>query len=545
MPKDNHKYVFVIGGVMSGVGKGITTPSIGSILQDKRYRVNLLKADPYLNVDAGLMSPTEHGEAFVLSNGLETDQDMGNYERFLNRDQAPEDYITSGMVYREVIERERRGEYGGKCVEAMPHIRDEIIGRLRKAADKNDSDISIVEIGGTVGDYQNAMFIEAARVLKIYNPKNVLFVLVTYLPIPNKIGEMKTKPTQNAVRQLNSYGVQADVLIARSEVPLDQIRKEKLAMSCNVYPERVISAPDIDSIYDVPINFEKDSLGDLILSELSLEPLSENGLVAWKKFVEKTKNTNKKVRIAVVGKYFSSGDFVLSDAYVSVLEAIKFSAYELGAEPEIDWLDASEFVGQPGRVEVLRDYDGVIVPGGFGAEGATEMLEVIRFVREEKIPFFGIGYGMQLALVEYAQNVLGIKDANTYEVDENTASPVVIRLEEMGEQYYTDSFRKMRLGSHSVELAADSMIGQAYGKESISERFRHIYAVNPVFYESFTDAGVRFSGLNASGELAEAFELPETEHPFFLGTQFHPEFQARPLSPHPLFTAFLRTCLGE
>ncbi|MDZ7726677.1 MAG: CTP synthase [Candidatus Campbellbacteria bacterium] len=546
MPHDDHKYVFVIGGVMSGVGKGITSASIGSILQDKGYKVNLVKVDPYLNVDAGTMNPTEHGEVFVLNSGLETDQDLGNYERFMDRDQAHEDYITSGMVYRDVIERERRLEYGGKCVEAVPHIRDEIISRFQRAANKNDSDVSVIEIGGTVGDYQNIMFIEAARVLKIYNPKNVQFVLVSYLPIPDKIGEMKTKPTQNAVRQLNSYGVQTDLLIARSEKALDQKRKEKIAISCNIYPDKVISAPDIESIYDVPINFEADSLGQILLDGLKLESRSENGLIKWREFVDKTKSAEKKVKIAVVGKYFDSGEFLLSDAYVSVIEAIKFSSYEMNAEPEIFWLNSKEFGKDPEKVEELREYDGIIVPGGFGERGIEGKINVIRFAREERTPYFGLCYGMQLLLVEYARNVLGLDDANTAEIDPDADHLIIDVMESQKDNIENSKMGgTMRLGTYEAKLKEGSMVRRAYGKDSIEERHRHRYEVNPAYREQLEKSGMIFSGVSPDGSLAEISELPETEHPFFVGTQFHPEFLARPLRPHPLFNLFIKTALDR
>lgn len=546
MPHDDHKYVFVIGGVMSGVGKGISTAAIGSILQDRGYSVNLVKVDPYLNVDAGTMNPTEHGEAFVLRDGLETDQDMGNYERFMNVDQHSADYITSGMVYRDVIERERRLEYGGKCVEAIPHVRDEIIARFQKSARVSNSDISVVEIGGTVGDYQNALFIEAARVLKIYNPKNVQFVLVTYLPIPDKIGEMKTKPTQNAVRQLNSYGVQADILIARSEVPLDDKRKEKIAISCNVYPEKVISAPDIESIYDVPLNFEKDSIGELLLSGLSLTAKREGGLKEWRQFVDTIKNPTKKVHIAVIGKYFDSGDFVLSDAYVSVLEAIKFSSFELGAEPVIEWISSRNIEEDPALLESLAGYDGVVVPGGFGETGVRGKLAAIQFVRERNIPYLGLCYGMQLMLIEYARNVLGLEHAHTTEIDAKTSTPVIDVMESQRENVeHQNMGGTMRLGAYKAIITPNTIAHEAYRTDSVEERHRHRYEVNPDFHDRFTEGGIVFSGFSPDGELAEIAELPKTTHPFFLGTQFHPELQARPLAPHPLFTAFIRASLKE
>src|SRR3989338_3255593 len=345
MPKKRKetKYIFVTGGVMSGVGKGVATASIGKILAARGFSVNLVKVDPYLNVDAGTMNPTEHGEVFVLNSGLETDQDMGNYERFLGRDLAPEDYMTSGMVYQHVIEKERSLGYKGKFVEAIPHVTDEIRRRFICAAEVSGSDISVVEIGGTVGDYQNFLFIEAARVLRLRNPADVVFVLVSYLPVPGTIGEMKTKPTQNAVRQLNSYGVQPDFILARGPVPLDDKRKEKLAIWCNVKPEHIISAPDISSIYDMPVHFDKENLGTSLLETLSLKSrVRKDGLEKWKRFASRVITVTDPVRIGIVGKYFDTGDFILSDAYLSVIEALKISAYHLGKKPVLSWINAKD-----------------------------------------------------------------------------------------------------------------------------------------------------------------------------------------------------------
>jgi CTP synthase len=361
-----HKYIFVIGGVMSGVGKGIASSSIGKILQSKGFKVNPVKVDPYLNVDAGTMNPTEHGEVFVLDSGLETDQDMGNYERFLEMDLISDDYMTSGMVYKHVIEKERNLGYRGKCVEAIPHITEEIVRRWKKAAEHHESDISLIEIGGTIGDYQNILFIEAARTLKIKHPQDVMFIMVSYLPVPGSLGEMKTRPTQNAVRQLNSYGVQPDVVIARGTQSLDYKRKEKIAFSCALAPENVISAPDISSVYDVPLNFEKDKISQTILKTLHMRAKSQNGdLEEWKKFVNKRAKAKHELKIAVVGKYFDTGDFVLSDAYVSVIEAVKFSSYWKDANTKLTWINSKDYEADPKKVEELKDFDGVIVPGGF------------------------------------------------------------------------------------------------------------------------------------------------------------------------------------
>lgn len=539
-PPKNHKYIFVIGGVMSGVGKGIATSSIGTILESRGFHLNLVKVDPYLNVDAGTMNPTEHGEVFVLRSGLETDQDMGNYERFLGRDLTPADYMTSGMVYRTVIERERALEYGGKCVEAVPHVRDEIITRIKAAAKHNGSDISVIEIGGTVGDFQNALYIDAARVLKMQHPDDVIFVMVSYLPVPGTIGEMKTKPTQTAVRDLNSYGVQPDFLIARAFSSLDEKRKEKLAISCNVRKEHIISAPDVHNIYEVPLNFEKDGFGDLLLKEMKLKPKKKSNLTNWKKFVDKIHSAKREVHIAVIGKYFDTGDFMLSDAYLSVIEAIKYSSYSQGLKPKITWLNSKDFQNGKATLPSLSQYDGIIVPGGFGETGIEGKIKVIQYARENKIPYFGLCYGMQLMLVEYARNVLGLFGAHTTEIDPRTKHPVVLIMPEQKKILKEDRYGgTMRLGAYPAKLSKNTIARDAYKKDTVEERHRHRYEVNPEYIKAFEDAGVVFSGQSPSGVLMEIAELPKTTHPFMLGTQFHPELQAKPLSPHPLFSAFI------
>lgn len=543
MATKGHKYIFVIGGVMSGVGKGVATSSMGLLLQERGYKVNLVKIDPYLNVDAGTMNPTEHGEVFVLRSGLETDQDMGNYERFLNRDLGPEDYMTSGMVYQSVINRERALGYGGKFVEAIPHVRDEIMDRIQSAAAHNGSQISVIEIGGTVGDFQNALFIEAARVMKAQHPDDVLFVMVSYLPVPGTIGEMKTRPTQHAIRELNSYGVQADYIIARASSPLDEKRKEKLAIWCNVRPENIISAPDVDSIYDVPINFEKDHFGDLLLESLKLSKEKKADFSEWKKFVERIHTSEPEVSIGIVGKYFDTGDYVLSDAYLSVIEAIKFSAAHVGVKAKIQWLNAKEYQNGEG-VEALSEFDGIIVPGGFGETGIEGKIHAIRFCRENKIPYFGLCYGMQLAVIETARNVLGIKEAHTVEIDPATPHPIVDVMPEQKDLIAQGNYGgTMRLGVYTAELGKGTIAQEAYGADSIEERHRHRYEINPEYIEQIEKAGIVFSGKSPDGVLMEIAELPREVHPFFLGTQFHPELQARPLSPHPLFTAFIESAV--
>ncbi len=546
----SHKYIFVIGGVMSGVGKGITTSSLGTILQAKGYAVNLMKADPYLNVDAGTMNPTEHGEVFVLNSGLETDQDMGNYERFLNKDLSGGAYMTSGMIYKYILDKERALGFKGKCIDA-DNVREEIVNRIEQSGKKSDSDISIIEIGGTVGDYQNVMFIEAARVLKLRHPGDVQFIMVSFMPIPNKIGEMKSKPTQNAVKQLNSYGVQADFIIARAEVPIDEKRKEKIAFTCNVLPQNVISAPDIDSVYDVPLNFERDKIGDMLLKALNLKPKKNApGLAQWKKFADSVKHTKKELNIAIVGKYFNTGDFVLSDVYVSVIEAVKFSAYAEGVKPRLTWFAAQDFEKDEKKLKVLSGFDGIIVPGGFGESGIIGKLKVIEYARKNSIPYFGLCYGMQLLVIEYARNVTKLAAANTAEIDPHTAHLVVDIMPDQKKKLENKDYGgSMRLGSYICKLKEGTIAYEAYkaakkmsSKNEITERHRHRYEVNPDYVQRIADSGLVFSGTSPDGTLMEIAELPKSKHPFFLGVQFHPEFLARPLSPHPLFTAFIKAC---
>lgn len=554
MKKKNHKFIFVVGGVMSGVGKGIASSSIGKILQSKGFRVNPVKIDPYLNVDAGNMNPTEHGEVFVLDSGLETDQDLGNYERFLEMDLSSADYMTSGMVYKHVLEKERNLGFKGKCVEAIPHITDEILKRIKKAADEHQSDISLIEIGGTIGDYQNILFIEAARTLKIKHPQDVIFIMVSYLPVPGSLGEMKTRPTQNAARQLNSYGVQPDIIIARGVQPLDLRRKEKIAMACAIAPENVISAPDIESIYDVPLNFEKDRLGSIVLKSLHLRSrINGSSMKEWKDFVAKKNKAKKELRIAVVGKYFDTGDFVLSDAYVSVIEAIKFSSFWKNANSKLTWINSKIYETDPKKVSELKNFDGIIVPGGFGESGIEGIIMAIKFARENKIPYLGLCYGMQLAVIEFCRNVVGWKDAHTAEINPNSSHVVIDIMPEQKKLLAEEKYgATMRLGAYQAILKEGTIALNAYaeserikGGNEISERHRHRYEVSPQYISEIEKAGIIFSGTSPDGRLMEIAELPKTAHPFFLGTQFHPEFKARPLHPHPLFSAFIEACLKK
>ncbi len=535
------KYIFVAGGVMSGIGKGIASSSIALILKSKGYQVTALKIDPYINVDAGTMNPTEHGEVFVLDDGYETDQDMGNYERFLDQDLPSINYMTTGRVYQEIIKRERNLEYKGKNVEVVPDVPLEVIRRINEAGEKAKADAVIVEIGGTIGEYQNIIFLEAARMVKQQNPNDVAIVMLSYVPIPNNIGEMKTKPTQYASRELNSAGLQADVILARALVSLDEKRKEKIATFCNILPERVISAPDVESIYEVPLNFEKDELGNILCDVLSLKH-QKTDLKKWQEFVQKIKNGPRKLNIAIVGKYFMSGDYVLSDVYISVIESLKHAATANNVGIKMAYLDSEEYEKDPKKLEELRSYDGVLVPGGFGSRGVEGIISAIQFVRQNKIPYFGLCYGMQLMVIEYARNVAKIPDAHTAEIKPEARNTVIDLMPEQKEKIARGEYGgTMRLGAYPCKLRHDTIAREAYGNaEEVSERHRHRYEVNLNSVIKLTEAGLKFSGVSPDHKLMEIAELPRETHPFMLGTQFHPEFKSRPLKPHPLFFEFIK-----
>jgi CTP synthase len=543
------RYIFVAGGVMSGIGKGVTTASIGKILQSKGFKVTGIKIDPYINVDAGTMNPVEHGEVFVTKDGVECDQDVGNYERFFDEELTTENYITTGRVYETVIHRERNLEYGGKCVEVVPHIPNEVISRIQKAAKKTKADFVLIEIGGTVGEYQNLLFLEAARMMKLRMPKDVLFILVSYLPLPRLIGEMKTKPTQYAVRTLNSAGIQPDVIIARSEVPIDQPRKKKISIFCNVQEEDVISAPDIESIYEIPINFEKDNLGKLILRKFGVRVKKEN-LKDWQKLVNVIKSAKKKVRIGIVGKYFETGNFTLADSYISVIEAVKHSCWFYKVKPELTWLSSEAYERKPAKLKELKNFDGIIVPGGFGNRGVEGKIKAIEYCRKNKIPYLGLCFGMQLAVVEFARNVCHMKDAHTTEIVKHCKYPVIDTLPEqkalIQEKKYGGT---MRLGEYACLIRKGTLSHSAYSKSGwgkqnkkgdilVQERHRHRYELNNEFRKDLEDKGLVIAGVNPERDLTEIIEIPR--HPFFVACQFHPEFKSKPLNPHPLFREFIK-----
>lgn len=526
---------------MSGVGKGATTAAIGRILKSKGFVVTAMKIDPYVNVDAGTMNPLEHGEVFVTVDGDETDQDMGNYERFLDIDMTRDNYMTTGRVYQSVIARERNLEYGGRCVEVVPHVPEEVIRRIERAAEIAKADFVLIEVGGTVGEYQNILFLEALRLMKLRDDDAVRTVLVSYLPVPPSIGEMKTKPTQHAVREVNHAGIRPDFIVCRSRDEIDGPRREKIATFCGVAREHIIAAPNVSSIYAIPQLFERQGFGDAILKSFGMKPARAK-LEAWNALADTITSVSQPVKIGVIGKYFESGAFMLSDVYLSVLEAIKHAAWSLDRKPEIEWINSEDYEHAPERLEELRTLGGVIIPGGFGTRGIEGKIAAIQFVREHEIPYFGLCYGMQCAVIEYARHVLGWEDANTEEMNPNTHHLMIHFMEGQRENAEKGRYGgTLRLGSWPCVLKRGSVAAEAYGAKTVNERHRHRYEFNNAYREELERAGLVVSGESPDGSLVEIVEIPD--HPFFVGVQFHPEFQSRPLTPHPLFVKLIRAAM--
>ena len=539
--KTGTKYIFISGGVISGIGKGITTASLSAILQAKGFKVSPVKIDMYLNVDAGTIRPQEHGEVFVTDDGIETDQDLGHYERFLDISLNRANYITTGQVYYEVIKKERAFEYDGEDVEAIPHITDEIIRRVKEAGKARDADFVLVELGGTVGEYQNMLFFEASRIMELKNPGNTLHIHVAYLPIPDHLGEMKSKPVQQSVRTLNSLGIQPNIIVGRSELPLDKRRKERLALFCNVAGEDVISNPDVNTIYKVPLVLDRQNIGDRVLDKFELKSRKQD-LNDWQNLVSNIENANRELKIAVVGKYFSTGDFQLEDVYVSVIEAIKHASWEERARPKLFWIDSDEFEKGKSVEQILKSMDGIVVPGGFGGRGIEGIIKAIEYARRSKKPYLGLCYGMQLATVEFARNVADLPHAHTTEINPDTPHPVIHVMAEqekllIGREYGGT----MRLGSFPCKLVKGTVSQKSYGLFEIHERHRHRYEFNNKYREKLVKSGLVISGTSPNDKLVEMIEL--ADHPFFVGTQFHPEFKSRPLRAHPLYRAFVNACL--
>ena len=522
------KYIFVTGGVVSSLGKGIAAASLGRLLVERGLRISMMKFDPYLNVDPGTMSPFQHGEVYVTDDGAETDLDLGHYERFIDRSLSQANNVTTGRIYLNVITKERRGEYLGSTVQVIPHITDEIKAAMKRIAPGND--VVIVEIGGTVGDIESLPFLEAIRQFRQeVGRENAIFVHLTLVPYIAAAGEVKTKPTQHSVRELMEIGIQPDYLICRSERPLAEEVKRKIALFCNVDFGSVIESRDVPTIYEIPLAFHEQGLDEHVMRRLNLEGRSPD-LGAWREIVHRIVAPRERVRIAVVGKYT---DFV--DSYKSVQEALIHGgiANEIGVE--IAWVSSDRFTSFERAREVLSHYDGLLVPGGFGVRGVEGMVEGIRTARESGLPFLGICLGMQTAIIEFARNVCGLEDSHSAEFAPECDNAVISLME--SQQHVTDMGGTMRLGAYPCRLAAGSRAAAAYGTAEVSERHRHRYEVSNAYREMFTSHGMTLSGLSPDGSLVEIVEL--SDHPWFVGCQFHPELQSRPTRPHPLFTGFL------
>lgn len=542
------KFIFISGGVISSVGKGVTTSSIAALLESRGYTVAPVKCDAYLNVDAGTIRPQEHGEVFVTDDGMETDQDIGNYERFMNDDLSSANYLTNGQIYQKIIEKERNFEYDGEDVEVAMHVPEEMIRRFELAAKKRKADFVIVEIGGTVGEYQNILFIEANRIMKYRDNRDVIHIHVGYLPTPPSVGEMKSKPVQNSVKQLIASGIQPDFLIARAEQTMDDRRKETLAWTTNVPKENIIAAPNVDSIYRVPLNFDSQGLTDKILKKFNMTARRKD-TSGWKKLADRItslRRSKKAVKIAVVGKYFETGAYKLADVYISVVEAIKHASWAQNTAFELEWISSLR-IEKEGAKAVLGGFNGIVVPGGFGSRGTEGMIEAIKYARTNKVPYLGLCYGMQMATIEFARNVARLRKANTTEVDDDSPHPVIHIMPDQEKKLLNREYgATMRLGAWDCLIKRGTVTEKAYtagkwikkgGSAKISERHRHRFEFNNTYRERLEKAGLIVSGTSMDGQLVEIIELKD--HPFFVGTQFHPEFKSRPFAPHPLFTAFI------
>lgn len=559
------KYIFVIGGVISGVGKGVAAASIGKILQQYGYNVTAIKIDPYINCDAGTLRPTEHGEVWVTEDGGETDQDLGNYERFLNINIPKRNNITTGQIYREIIEKERSGRFLGQTVQFIPHVIEEIKSRIIDGA--KDYEVAIVEIGGTVGDYENIPFLLAAKKLERELGKdNVAYILVSYMPVPLNIKEAKTKPTQQSIRLLYETGIFPDFILCRAIEPLDDVRKNKISSYININKENVISAPDVFLLYQIPINFEKEELGKKILNKLKLDEKKQPDWTKWQEILKNLANPKDSIDIAIVGKYLDIGNYCLEDSYISIKESLKHAGAHLNIKPNIFWIDSKEFEHNPSKLSILKSYDGIIIPGGFGSSGVEGKILTIKYCRENKIPYLGLCYGLHMAVIEIARNVC-FKNAHTTEIMKETECPVIDLMPwQKAILEKNDYGATMRLGAYAATLEPGTIIhglynnfnhseknkiGPRIGKTPepyIFERHRHRYEVNPVYHEMLQKAGIIFSGYHICEDgtkLVEFIELSKDKHPFFVATQAHPEFKSSFEKPSPIFMGFVQASFNK
>lgn len=571
------KFIIVSGGVLSGLGKGVTTASIGLLLSSRGIKVTAVKCDMYLNIDAGTMNPVEHGEVFVTHDGLETDQDLGHYERFLGKTLTRANYLTNGQVYKYILDKERALEYDGVCVQPYYHIPPEIIKRWFNAGREHKAKVVLIELGGTVGEYEGLLFFEAVRRLKLAHPKDVILLHVGYLPVPASIGELKSKPIQQSVSLLNSLGLQPDFIIARAERYVDKKRKEKIALASGLLIKNIISNPDVESPYEIPLILDAQSLTTNIIKKLGLKAKKANN-TEWKLMVERAKKSKKEVAIGIIGKYQKTGDYTLKDSYVCVVEALKHAAWVHGVSPRIIWIDSEEVekMNTSQLERVFSKLAGIVVPQGWGSRGTEGKIRAAKFARENKVPYLGLCFGMQMAVIEFARGVIGLKGANTQEINSKTRYPVIHIMPKQAEYLAKRQYGgTIRLGAWPCVIKKRTKLYKAYQKYGrrksspwylpnpltkyklqitsprgrsafgrnykllIFERHRHRYEFNNKFRKRFEKAGLVISGTSPDGKLVEAIELPD--HPFFLGTQFHPEYMSRPLTPHPIFLSFLET----
>lgn len=541
------KYIFVSGGVISGLGKGITTASIALLLQNRGYSVTPVKCENYLNIDAGLINPIEHGDAFLMDDGTEADMDMGTYEKFLGKNMYRHNFITMGQVYQTVIHRERNFGYNGEDVETIPHVTDEILDRIKAAGEKEKSDVVVIELGGTAGEYQNALYYEASRILSRDRKNTVVHVHVSYLPTPSHLGEPKTKPTQLSVKMLNSMGIQPDFIVARAEKPMDERRRDRFALFCGVDAENVIDSVDLKSPYGIPTHLAQQKFDEKILTMLGL-PFNTLDISKWESMVETILvKKQKKKTIAIVGKYFATGEYQLRDSYAALMDAIDHAAWAKGIETDVRWVNAEKL--ESGDLKDITGVDGIIVPIGWGPRGVEGKIRAVQYAREQKIPYLGLCYGMQLAVVEYARNVLGLTAAHTLECDSGTPHPVIHMIEGQEEILKRRAYGgTMRLGRWECQVKKGTISDQAYvhyaaydkpEERIIGERHRHRYEFNDAYGAQLENAGLILAGRSVVEHLVEIIELPKSVHPFFVGTQYHPEYRSTPIVPHPIFLEYM------
>jgi CTP synthase len=541
------KFIFVSGGVISGLGKGITTASVALLLQNRGYTVTPVKCENYLNIDSGLINPIEHGDPYLCDDGTEADMDMGTYEKFLGKNMHRHNFVTMGQIYRAVIERERNFGYDGEDVEAIPHVTDEILARIKEAGEKEDADVVVIELGGTAGEYQNILYYEASRILSRDRKNTVIHIHVSYLPTPSHLGEPKTKPTQLSVKMLNSMGIQPDFIVTRSEKPMDERRRSRFALFCGVEAEHVIDSVDMKSPYETPMHLAAQKLDEKILTMMDL-PHNKLKMDEWQAMTKTILAKKPKQKtIAIVGKYFATGEYQLRDSYAALMDAIDHACWANGVEGNVQWIQAEKL--EKGDVSSLKKADGIIVPIGWGPRGVEGKIKAIEYARVNKIPYLGLCYGMQLAVVEYARNILGLKDAHTVECDPATKYPVIHMIEGQEEILKRRAYGgSMRLGRWECKVKDGTLADHAYTihkayddakQRIVGERHRHRYEFNDAFAKQIEDAGMVISGRSVVENLAEIIELPKSAHPFFVGTQYHPEYRSTPLVPHPLFIEYI------